>query len=70
MARKSEKDLSLLKRGLIKSCLGGVAPGKKRRGREREDEDDGGEEGGERAERRPAKAVQPKGYADSVMGKR
>lgn len=26
MARKSAKDLNLLKRGLIKSCLGGVAP--------------------------------------------
>jgi len=26
MARKSAKDLNLLKRGIIKSCLGGVAP--------------------------------------------
>jgi hypothetical protein len=55
MARKSAKDLSLLKRGLIKSCLGGVAP---KSTKKPVVEDDDGDD-----EPRPKRA---KGYASSV----
>lgn len=55
MARKSAKDLSLLKRGLIKSCLGGVAP--KSTKKPVVEDDDGDDE--------PVRK-RAKGYASSV----
>jgi len=63
MARKSPKDLSLLKRGLAKSCL---APKAAAKGRTKDEDDD---EDGEHEYRGPA-PKKPKGFADSVMGKR
>lgn len=58
MARRSAKDLSLLKRGLIKSYLGGVAPKSTKKPKaEGEGDDD------------PPPRKRAKGYAASVSAK-
>jgi hypothetical protein len=70
MAKRSARDLELLKKALRKSVLAG---GGKPKRREREDEEDGVEEGGDRQRepRRDApKVAKPKGYAEAVTPKR
>jgi hypothetical protein len=59
MARKSPKDLSLLKQGLIKSCLG-KDPKASRKREEVEDEDDPP----------PVRTKKPLGHAASVTPQR